>query len=248
MCLKEKMKSEVIILCAGKGTRLNNQVPKALTPIGDMTSVTRITNSFYNIVEKFIYVVSKDNETLIRNEILKNFCKINASFPVQNNQKGILDAVKIGSGLLTNKLTWLIWCDQPLYPTNFLKELKVKLISNNFDLIMPIFEKKEQYIGLNIHDGEIISIKEQREGDEIKMKLPQDGGLFLFKSDLLKHLLKNEKKIEPGKKTNEKNFLHLLTKRIKPDWARYHFFNSGDILYSKSFNNQDELNEIKSLF
>ena len=75
MCLKEKMKSEVIILCAGKGTRLNNHVPKALTPIGDMTSITRITKSFVNIVEKFIYVVSKDNETLIRNEISKNFCK-----------------------------------------------------------------------------------------------------------------------------------------------------------------------------
>ena len=74
-----------------------------------------------------------------------------------------------------------------------LKELKVKLISNNFDLIMPIFEKKEQYIGLNIHDGEIISIKEQREGDEIN-EITTRWRTFLFKSDLLKHLLKNEKK------------------------------------------------------
>jgi len=78
---------KLVIPCAGRGTRLGLDIPKALIPINGRTLLGHITHQWSDIVDGFVIVVSEENEQLLKQH------SGNAEFIVQEPLRGIADAI-----------------------------------------------------------------------------------------------------------------------------------------------------------
>ena len=94
------MSFSIIILAAGKGTRMNSKIPKVFHKVGNLPMIFHVLNVSKLFKPKTIAMV-------ISNEILK-YIKMtlkkykNIKFVIQGQQLGTADAVK--SALLKNQL------------------------------------------------------------------------------------------------------------------------------------------------
>ena len=76
-----------VIPCAGKGTRINSDVPKVLLKVNGRSLLGHITYEWSGCVDGFVIIVSGENESLIRQNSGK------AEFVIQDPLRGIADAI-----------------------------------------------------------------------------------------------------------------------------------------------------------
>src|SRR3989304_9156496 len=84
-----------IIPCAGRGTRLEADVPKPLVRIGGRTLLEHIMRRWSTSVEGFVIVASRYN--------YRYFDGIPAEVVIQEEQKGLADAILCGESIVGRK-------------------------------------------------------------------------------------------------------------------------------------------------
>jgi len=84
--------TKIVILAAGKGTRMKQSIPKVLTKLKGLEIIKYLLNTVVdsNIDNKPLIIVSKDNRKIIEHN-LKDY---NLDYFVQKEQLGTGDAVK----------------------------------------------------------------------------------------------------------------------------------------------------------
>ena len=184
-------KNIAIILAAGKGSRMNSNIPKPLHKIAGKTIIEHI---LYNINEagydESIIVLNKENENFFR------YLKENntgLTFAFQKNQLGTGDAVKEGVmdvDLSSVENVLVVFGDTPLLSSKTLSNL-INFNSNN-DITVLGFETNNpgRYGRLLVKDNKLLKIIEALDANEDEKKITLcNGGIMIIKADCIKENL-----------------------------------------------------------
>jgi len=98
------MKLSIVILAAGKGTRMKSNLPKVCHKVGSQTMIEHVLNTSKSILTNtehkkehiIVVVVSKDNIETIRKILNNNLDQNNIRFKIQQEQLGTAHAVISG--------------------------------------------------------------------------------------------------------------------------------------------------------
>ena len=188
----------IIVLAAGKGTRMNSSVPKVFQPLGGIPLIEHTLNSAKKLNPKEIFLIlNKD----ISKENFKNEKLVHCFY--QKKQLGTADAVKAClSGLKKSKNKVLVmYADVPFIESRTLRNV-INLKSPKEIKLLAF--KKEEYnsYGKIIlgTDGFVNEIIEQRELSSKDRYILCNSGVFCSKakvfSELLPKIKNNNKKKE----------------------------------------------------
>lgn len=213
----------IAILAAGKGTRLNLNIAKALCPIQGKTLVDYVLNEIQTFVknEKLqsstSLVVGHLKESIIEHVNTYHSNK-NITFSHQKEQLGTADALKSYfesvDGAWEQEYTLVICADTPLITHNDLSSLFAKIKSDNMlDAVCATFKAKNPLgYGRIDHSEKGFNIIEEKDASEEQRKINEvNSGLYIIKTKHIKEHLFN---IDSTNKSNE----YYLTDLFKKDF------------------------------
>ena len=164
------MNIHTIILAAGKGTRMNTNLPKVMQPLGGKTIISHVIDTAQKVSDHITLV------TGYKKEVLKQF--IGASYPNvisvdQDEQLGTGHAVKQASHLIApNQKILILYGDVPLIAEATIQAL----ISETADCcLLSMLPDDPTPYGKVIKDslGHAIKITEQKDASNEERKIPE---------------------------------------------------------------------------
>ena len=129
------MTLSVVILAAGKGTRMFSEKPKVLHELSNQPLLKYVIKAAKNLKPVNINVVVGYKSKLIQQE----FSKEDINWIVQKEQLGTGDAVKYTTSFLEGSQTLILYGDVPLININDLKKL-IEISENGLGILA--FDKK----------------------------------------------------------------------------------------------------------
>lgn len=113
--------NKIIILAAGKGTRMGLDMPKALVPLNGRSLISHLAESVFKsgVDEKPIVVVSPENKEIISQEL----ADYDWQYAIQTEQLGTGHAVKAAKDLIPGDCDQVIvlFCDHPFISAQSIK-------------------------------------------------------------------------------------------------------------------------------
>ena len=191
-------KINIVLLCAGKSSRLKFNLPKVILPINGKTLLQRSLHSLGKLSPSKTIIVAGFKKELVIN-LSKTLNYKNLNFVVQKEQIGTGDAVKKAASSLDNKSIALIMNGD----TPFVDEGTINQALSQYRKTKSVFTiattKPSSPFGygriLRDNDGQILDIVEEKDCDD-KQKLIKEvnAGLYLIATDYLKKFVKKIKK------------------------------------------------------
>ena len=177
------MNIHTIILAAGKGTRMNTNLPKVMQPLGGKTIISHVIDTAQKVSDHITLVAG------YKKEVLKQF--IGASYPNvssvdQDEQLGTGHAVKQAIHLIApNQKILILYGDVPL-----ISEATIQaLISETTDCcLLSMLPDDPTPYGKVIKDssGYAIKITEQKDASDEERKIPEVfTGIMTVNGDML---------------------------------------------------------------
>ncbi|MCA1933339.1 MAG: bifunctional UDP-N-acetylglucosamine diphosphorylase/glucosamine-1-phosphate N-acetyltransferase GlmU [Calditerrivibrio sp.] len=182
---------KVIILAAGKGTRMKSELPKVLFQVAGKPMVDYVIDTAESLDPEEIVVIIGSGAELLRNH-LKNR---NVSFVVQAEQLGTGHAVMQAEECFSDfdgKI--LILCgDMPLVKKDTIEKFIAKSTDQKVSFIsVKVKDPKGYGRVLRSANGSLISIKEEKDASETEKKLDEiNTGIYLVDAKILKERLKD---------------------------------------------------------
>ncbi len=182
----------VIILAAGKSTRMKSKMPKALHNLCGRPMLGYVLDLVASLKPKQVVTVLGYKQGLVRKIIPKGI-----KIAIQKKLIGTADAVKVGlSALKGFKGTVLVlYGDNPLLKKDTLKKLLDYHIKNNVDATLLTAQlKKPAGYGRVIRDKyfSICGIVEEKDADEVQKDIQEiNTGIMCFKKESLANNLKS---------------------------------------------------------
>lgn len=242
--------TKIIILAAGKGTRMNQSLPKVLSPLNGKAIIKHLLNTVIEskIDSKPIIVVSEDNIEIIK-EYLKEY---NLEYLIQREQLGTGHAVSSVIGKIKKDVSKIIvlYGDHP-----FLKKQSLIKINNKKTdsiILTPITVKDFEswryntyHWGRIIRDDyeNIIEIIEYKDANEKEKEIKElNPGFMAFDKTWLE---KNIKKLKNNNNKSEYYLTDLAALSVEDDKK----INSVNISVEESIgiNTYEELELAKKL-
>ena len=176
---------EIVILAAGKGTRMNSSIPKVLHPLGGKPIIEHVLDTARSLKPKKIHLVLNKE---IKNEFVHLKNKINLI--IQKKQLGTGDAVNVAiKSFQKNSNILVLYGDVPLTNSYTLKKI-IKFKKNEINILC--FNKEEQnnygkvVLGTNGFVNEIIEQKELKRKENFYLC---NSGIFSIHASLLQKLM-----------------------------------------------------------
>jgi bifunctional UDP-N-acetylglucosamine pyrophosphorylase/glucosamine-1-phosphate N-acetyltransferase len=199
--LNMKKDIAVIILAAGKSTRMKSELPKVLHPICGRPMLNYVLELASSLKPKHVVAVLGYKQGLVR-KIIPRGTKI----VIQKKLIGTADAVKAGLPVLKGfkGIVLVIYGDNPLLKKETLKRLLDYHLKNNVDAtLLTAHLKKPSGYGRVIRDryNSISGIVEEKDADEVQKDIKEiNTGIMVFKKDKLDS---NLKYIRPNNRKKE---------------------------------------------
>ena len=191
-------KINIVLLCAGKSSRLKFNLPKVILPINGKTLLQRSLYSLGKLSPSKTIIVAGFKKELVIN-LSKTFNYKNLKFVVQKEQLGTGDAVKKAASSLDDKSIALIMNGD----TPFVDEETINQALSQYRKTKSVFTiattKPSSPFGygriLRDNDGQILDIVEEKDcNNEQKLIKEVNAGLYLIATDYLKKFIKKIKK------------------------------------------------------
>jgi len=197
MNIKNK-KLSVIILGAGKGTRMKSDLSKVLHKVVGLPMIKHVINTAKTLnAKEIIAVVSKNNLEQIKETIKDNSIK----FVVQKDLNGTGGAVKTGLKKIDTKnsnLTLIMYGDVPLIKQETYQKMIDKIKQKNSQIVVLGFnvsDIKNKYGRLIVSNNNILEkIIEYKDANETERNIRLcNSGILVVKTDILPKLLNQVK-------------------------------------------------------
>lgn len=203
----------VVVAAAGRGTRLGFDLPKILYPIAGRTILEWLTRLLLPNCETMVFVLSPEGRRHVEPE-LKRLAPGRFQVAIQDVPSGMGDATAIGADCVETPDTAVIWGDQVAIRGSSIESI-FRLHEGPVmpDLTIPTVLRSAPYIHFERDPKQrICRLLQFREGDSMPPSGESDAGLFCFRSDVLRHLLKEMRHQAEaiGAKTGEFNLLPLI--------------------------------------
>lgn len=188
--LKNKALS-VIILAAGKGTRMISSLPKVLHQIAGKTMLQHVVDVAISLHANNINLVHGHNKDLLsKTLIIQHGVKIN--WILQSKQKGTGHAVQQALMYLQNEEDILIlYGDVPLISLDTLHKLLISLPRHGIALLTNVLNEPDGYGRIIYSNGNISEIVEHKNATNMQRKQLKEvnTGILVAKSNDLKRWL-----------------------------------------------------------
>jgi dolichol-phosphate mannosyltransferase len=239
------MTISVVLPAAGLGSRMKQDLPKALTEFESSTFLKWQIDKFKNIAKEIFVIVSVKDVSKFEEYRKSN--NLDFTIVIQKRKNGSYFAIDSVIDLITTKFLIICWVDQVGMSKSLVLETINKIEIFDSDGIVPLLYLNKPYVKANLSEsGTLIGWEYRREGAE-----PSEGysdlGLFAFKTSSLKksmRSIKNYSKFE-STVTKEFNFLDFL-----PYFAQNYFlklFHNFNIVNSTAVNTRFELENAKTV-
>ena len=234
----------VIILAAGKGTRMNSDLPKVLHKLQGKTLIDYVIDESELLKPKeIILVVGYKKERVIKH----TESRINLKYAIQEEQLGTGHAVLQTKKLLKNKKghILILYGDVPNIKASTLLPVVDNHIINNRDLTLITAEIDDPTgYGRIIRDkkGNLLKIIEEKDCNNNEKKIKEwNPGIYIFKTEEVFKILDNIK-------TNNASTEYYLTDAIglaqqsNMQIKAIKIANSGEVI---GINTTDQLKELE---
>ncbi|HMQ01447.1 MAG TPA: NTP transferase domain-containing protein [Candidatus Doudnabacteria bacterium] len=191
------MSQQIVILAAGKGTRMGADVPKVLLPLHDEPVIAHLLNE--------IKTVPQDTTPIIvvgfKKELVEETLGPDYLYVTQFDQNGTAHAVMSAQSAITAKNFIVLYGDMPFTRQESLLKL-IELHNSNhamismFTGVVPNFEHQyEHFLGFGriIRDpqGHIVKIREYKDCTEEEKQITEvNPGIYMFNSEWVFEQLK----------------------------------------------------------
>lgn len=162
------MTLSVVILAAGKGTRMFSEKPKVLHQLSNQPLLQYVINAAKKLSPLNINVVIGYESELIKQE----FSKENINWVIQKEQLGTGDAVKYTTPFLEGSQTIVLYGDVPLVNINDLKKL-LKISENKLGILTFDKENPKGYGRIKRIEDEVVEIVEDKDCSEVEKKIKE---------------------------------------------------------------------------
>ena len=162
------MTLSVVILAAGKGTRMFSEKPKVLHKLSNQPLLQYVINAAKNLNPANINVVVGYKSDLVEQE----FSKENINWVVQKEQLGTGDAVKYTASFLKGSQTIVLYGDVPLININDLKTL-INISKNGLGILTFNKNNPKGYGGIKRIKKEVEGIVEEKDCSEEEKKITE---------------------------------------------------------------------------
>ncbi len=215
------MSLSIIVLAAGKGSRMLSTKPKVFHEIGNYPMIYHVLDVAKSFKQSKINLVISKEILGFKESIIKKYKNI--LFSIQNEQRGTADAVKtalLNKESRASNMTMILYGDTPLISKKMLENAINEFKKRKLDLCvisMKPENNQNNYGKLKFIDDKLVEIVEQieiKEKDECSNIC--NSGMMILKTNYLKKLLKlvssrNKKKefylTDLVKIFNEKNLI-----------------------------------------
>ena len=234
------MNTHTIILAAGKGTRMNTNLPKVMQPLGGMSLIEHVISTAQEISKKITVVIGHQKNLLKEHldEIDPVIETVN-----QENQLGTAHAVKIASHLIQDdEKVLILYGDVPLISNKTIQSLLDS--ENNCTLLSMILSDPTGY-GRIVSNEENLALKiiEQKDASEDERKIKEVfTGILLIDGSLLRPALEEINNQNAANEYYLTDLVEILSaKGVKINCIQA---NPTEVLGA---NNKHELQELESI-
>ncbi|MGH1538637.1 MAG: bifunctional UDP-N-acetylglucosamine diphosphorylase/glucosamine-1-phosphate N-acetyltransferase GlmU [Gammaproteobacteria bacterium] len=178
---------EVIILAAGKGTRMNSDLPKVLHKVAGKALLGHVIDCAKLLMPDSIHVVIGQGSQLVKN----TFSEENINWCIQEEQLGTGHAVQQALPNIEDQQNVLVlYGDVPLLKSNILKLLIDDLANNQLTLLSAKLNDPTGYGRIVRHNNKVRRIVEQKDADEETLSISEiNSGILACNAAKLKHWL-----------------------------------------------------------
>ena len=181
------MNIHTIILAAGKGTRMNTNLPKVMQPLGGHTLISHVIKTAQKNSKKITVVVGHQKD-LLKEHIINIDPQIQTAD--QNDQLGTAHAVKIAEDMIKqDERVLVLYGDVPLISS---KTIKALINSGQECTLLSMKLKEPTGYGRIITDEQNLALRivEQKDASEDERKIQEVfTGILLIDGSLLKSSL-----------------------------------------------------------
>ena len=202
-----------VVAAAGRGTRLGFGRPKILYPVAGHTILEWLIKLLLPFCETIVFVLAPEGRKDVEPE-LERLAPGRYRVAIQPNPAGMGDAVAVGAGRVETAHTAVIWGDQvAIRPASIESVFRLHAGPLAPALTVPTVPRLDPYIHFERDpSGRISRLLQAREGDPMPPRGESDTGLFCFRSDVLRGLLRQIRShgAAQGAETGEFNLLPVI--------------------------------------
>jgi len=233
------MNKQIIILAAGKGSRMNSDLPKVMHKVGGTPMLERVFQNCQRVTDDLVLVYSDHLKPYLG--AFENKCKL----ALQEQQLGTAHAVFVAKEFTDpHKYNAVIYGDNPLITDDIIQELFDYTTKNASAVVTLAFEydKPNQYGRIIIDkNGNFQKIVESKfaNSEEIKVTLC-NSGIMVFAPGILEKYL--PKCLEPDPKHPEKElYLTRIIDVCNAGAEKVSYFLAKDASLLLGVNTKEEL-------
>ena len=181
----------IVILAAGKGTRMNSDLPKVVHKLSNIPLICHVTETAITLKPKKIVAVIGHQAELV----IKALDKFDVEFCYQRKQKGTAHAVKQAEEQLSKFKgnTIVLSGDVPLIKANTLKSLIDKHLSTGSEatLITADLDNPSGYGRvIRSETGNLLTIREDKDCNSEEKRITEiNAGIYIFNNESLFRML-----------------------------------------------------------
>jgi len=181
-----KNKLSIIVLAAGKGTRMQSDIPKVLHEVNNKSMIKHVLSQTDELnPEKLIVVIGYEAQ-----QLKNHLSDYNVSFALQEEQHGTAHAVmKCANNLNKFKGNTLVLSgDVPLITSKTLQSLYKMHIDQNAHatILSAKVENPYGYGRIVRNNNNFNSIVEEKDANEVQKEINEiNGGIYIFDNEIL---------------------------------------------------------------
>lgn len=258
--------AQIVILAAGKGSRMKSEVPKVLQLVGGKPMIERVFEAAKQVTSDIIVVCSPSLEAYAND----NFANAAAlvKLVVQTNPLGTAHAVYSAIDVIDKtKFTVVLYADNPFITPEIIEKLLRHLVETDSSLVTLAFnsENPAQYGRIiTSQQGEFLRIVEFKDASENEKAITLcNSGVMTFAPNILHHYLPlylrpdNERDnmalriLKNGKKSktdfhNKEFYLTKIVQICKNDNCKVSYFLADNFHLAMGVNTLEELDYANS--
>lgn len=183
------MNLSVVILAAGKGTRMKSSLPKVLHPVAHKPMVQHVIDAANDLSSKQVSLVYGHGGEQLQQALSHN----TVNWVLQAEQLGTGHAVKVAEEHMPDEDTILIlYGDVPLIQSSTLQRLLDVKPESGIALLTVVLENPTGYGRIIRENGQVVGIVEQKDANQEQLAVNEvNTGIMAVNGKLLKQWLSN---------------------------------------------------------
>lgn len=187
----------IIILAAGKGTRMKSDLPKVMHKVADREMLNMVIDAAKKSHPKNIAIVISEEMEQFKEKIIKTHLETKISFVVQKERKGTAHAVQTGISALDKiaQRVVILYGDTPLISSHIIEKM-IEKVNNNSLCILGFHCFEENGYGRLVvdEDGHLEKIIECKDANLEEKKITLcNSGVVAVKGEHIEKLLQKVK-------------------------------------------------------